>query len=72
MAMGRAFAQEKGLGAEEEYFAKGAVVAQDPLAFETLDMLDDEDKRRLRREVTHKVSWLESRRWRSFGALTAR
>jgi len=53
-AMGRAFAQEKGLGQYETEFAKGAQVAQDPLAFESLDMLSDEDKNVLRREVTHK------------------
>lgn len=50
-AMGRAFAQEKGLGQYETEFAKGAQVAQDPLAFESLDMLNDEDKAVLRREV---------------------
>ncbi|KDE07241.1 hypothetical protein MVLG_02462 [Microbotryum lychnidis-dioicae p1A1 Lamole] len=53
-AMGRAFAHEKGLGEYEEEFAKGAMVAQDPLAFESLPMLDDADKNILRREVTHK------------------
>lgn len=52
--MGKAFAQEKGLGEFEEYFAKGAVVAQDPLIFESLTLIDDDDKRALRREVTHK------------------
>jgi len=50
-AMGRAFAQEKGLGQYETEFAKGAQVAQDPLAFESLTMLSDEDKNVLRREV---------------------
>ncbi|GAA5926328.1 sugar porter family MFS transporter [Sporobolomyces koalae] len=53
-AMGRAFAQEKGLGQYEEEFAKGAQVAQDPLAFESLPMLSEEDRTVLRREVTHK------------------
>lgn len=53
-AMGRAFANEKGLGQYETEFAKGAQVAQDPLAFESIDMLNDEDKNVLRREVTHK------------------
>ena len=49
--MGRAFSQEKGLGQYELEFAKGAQVAQDPLAFEHLDMLSEEDKNVLRREV---------------------
>ncbi|GAA6016986.1 hypothetical protein JCM11491_006120 [Sporobolomyces phaffii] len=53
-AMGRAFAQEKGLGEFELEFAKGAQIAQDPLAFESLTLLDDEDRKILRREVTHK------------------
>ncbi|GAA5926394.1 sugar porter family MFS transporter [Sporobolomyces koalae] len=53
-AMGRAFAQEKGLGQYELEFAKGAQIAQDPLAFESLTLLDDEDRKVLRREVTHK------------------
>jgi hypothetical protein len=51
IAMGRAFAQEKGLGQYETEFAKGAQVAQDPLAFESLEMLSDEDRTVLRREV---------------------
>lgn len=54
--MGKAFAHEKGLAEYEDEFAKGAVVAQDPLVFESLDILNDEDKRVLRREVTHKAS----------------
>lgn len=53
--MGRAFAHEKGLSEHSELFAKGAVLAQDPLNFETLDNLDEEELRVLRREVTHKV-----------------
>ncbi|GJN94492.1 hypothetical protein Rhopal_007574-T1 [Rhodotorula paludigena] len=53
-AMGRAFAREKGLGEFEDEFAKGAQVAQDPLAFESLTLLNDEDRNVLRREVTHK------------------
>ncbi|GJN94493.1 hypothetical protein Rhopal_007575-T1 [Rhodotorula paludigena] len=50
-AMGRAFAREKGLAEFEEEFAKGAQVAQDPLAFESLMLLNDEDRNVLRREV---------------------
>ncbi|GAA5845328.1 hypothetical protein JCM9279_004843 [Rhodotorula babjevae] len=53
-AMGRAFAREKGLQDYEDEFAKGAQVAQDPLAFESLTMLGEDDRNVLRREVTHK------------------
>ncbi|GAA5872632.1 hypothetical protein JCM1840_004859 [Sporobolomyces johnsonii] len=53
-AMGRAFAREKGLGEFELEFAKGAQVAQDPLQFESLTLLDEDDKTVLRREVTNK------------------
>ncbi|GAA5906000.1 sugar porter family MFS transporter [Sporobolomyces salmoneus] len=53
-AMGRAFAHEKGLGQYEDEFAKGAMIAQDPLAFEAITMLSEDDRTVLRREVTHK------------------
>ncbi|GAA6032039.1 hypothetical protein JCM8097_003399 [Rhodosporidiobolus ruineniae] len=53
-AMGRAFAREKGLEEYELEFAKGAQIAQDPLAFETLPLLSEEDKVAIRREVTHR------------------
>lgn len=52
--MGRAFANDKGLGEHSETFARAAMVAQDPLAFEDLPLLDDDDRNILRREVTHK------------------
>lgn len=58
--MGRAFAVQKGLEEHAEEFAKGAMVAQDPLAFESLPMLNDEDRRVLGREVTHKVRYARS------------
>ena len=35
-------------------FEKGALVAQSPDGFESMDELDEEDKRHLRREITHK------------------
>lgn len=54
--MGRAFAREKGLGEYEVEFARGAQAAQDPLAFESLPLLSDEDKEVLRRETTHRWS----------------
>ncbi|KAI3606087.1 mfs sugar transporter, partial [Moniliophthora roreri] len=37
-------------------FQKGALVAQDPTAFESLSILTEEDKELLRRETTHKWS----------------
>ncbi|OSX66254.1 hypothetical protein POSPLADRAFT_1064660 [Postia placenta MAD-698-R-SB12] len=49
-----AFAKSHGLGHLTEVFQKGALVAQDPSAFESLPLLDDEDRNVLRREVTHK------------------
>ncbi|GAA5897953.1 hypothetical protein JCM6882_005120 [Rhodosporidiobolus microsporus] len=55
-AMGRAFAREKDLGEYEEEFAKGAQIAQDPLAFESLTILNEADKDILRHEVSHKWS----------------
>lgn len=33
---------------------KGALIAQDPAAFESIDLLTDDDKRYLREEITHK------------------
>jgi hypothetical protein len=49
-----AFARAHDLGHLEQIFQKGALVAQDPTAFESLDMLDEEDKNWLRREATHR------------------
>jgi len=54
--MGRAFAREKGLEEHADLFAKGAVLAQDPLNFESVDFLDEQELKVLRREVSHKVS----------------
>ena len=53
---GEAFAKEHGLGHLVDEFRKGAVVAQDPLAFESLDILSEDEKEVLRREQTHKWS----------------
>ncbi|KZT10603.1 uncharacterized protein LAESUDRAFT_809556 [Laetiporus sulphureus 93-53] len=49
-----AFAKAYGLGHLTDEFMKGALVAQDPSAFETLYLLNDEDKNVLRREATHR------------------
>ncbi|KAG0666919.1 hypothetical protein C6P46_003629 [Rhodotorula mucilaginosa] len=53
-AMGRAFAREKGLSEFEEEFAKGAQIAQNPLAYESLPLLNAEDRDIMRDEVLHK------------------
>ncbi|KAJ7443655.1 hypothetical protein B0H11DRAFT_2344041 [Mycena galericulata] len=50
------FAEERGLKHLSAELRKGALVAQDPLAFENIDILDEEDKYYLRREITHKYS----------------
>ncbi|KAI0778880.1 hypothetical protein BD413DRAFT_464840 [Trametes elegans] len=48
------FAKLHGLDRFEQEFRKGALVAQDPAAFETLADLDEDDKAVLRRESTHR------------------
>ncbi|KAF5354424.1 hypothetical protein D9758_010723 [Tetrapyrgos nigripes] len=54
MADAKLFAETHGLEHLTLEFQKGALVAQDPTAFESLPMLDEEDKNVLRRELTHK------------------
>ncbi|KAI0696769.1 hypothetical protein C8T65DRAFT_583196 [Cerioporus squamosus] len=48
------FATTHDLGEFTETIQKGALLAQDPAAFETLPMLTEEDRRVLRREFTHR------------------
>ena len=48
------FAATHGLAEYTKTIQKGALVARDPTAFETLLELTEEDKRVLRREFTHK------------------
>ena len=50
----KAFAQEHGMGEDEEIFAKGALVARNPDDFENMSELSEEDKATLRLEFTHK------------------
>ncbi|KAF7362784.1 MFS domain-containing protein [Mycena venus] len=50
------FAEEKGLKHLSAELRKGALVAQDPQAFESIDILDEDDKYHLGRETTHKFS----------------
>lgn len=54
--MGAQYARDHGMEADVTAFRKGAVLAQDPLNFENMDILDDEDLVILRREYTHKWS----------------
>ncbi|KZS98381.1 proton myo-inositol cotransporter [Sistotremastrum niveocremeum HHB9708] len=49
-----AFAKQYELQDISDELAKGALVAQDPLAFDSLSQLTDQDKAVLRREITHK------------------
>ncbi|KAM5545339.1 hypothetical protein V8D89_000952 [Ganoderma adspersum] len=54
MADAAEFAQTHGLVQYTEALQKGALVAQDPPAFESLPLLTEEDRTVLRREFTHK------------------
>ncbi|KAI0044346.1 hypothetical protein FA95DRAFT_1608624 [Auriscalpium vulgare] len=54
MSDGEAFAHQYGLGEFVEDFRKGALLAQDPLAFETIPGLSEADRVKLRRELTHR------------------
>jgi hypothetical protein len=54
MANAAAFARDRGLGHLESEFQKGALVAQDPDAFESLSELTEEDKAVFRREREHR------------------
>ncbi|KAF7289149.1 MFS domain-containing protein [Mycena indigotica] len=50
------FAEEKGLKDILLELRKGALVAQDPAAFESVDLLEENDKYHIRRETTHRYS----------------
>ncbi|KLO20378.1 proton myo-inositol cotransporter [Schizopora paradoxa] len=54
MLDGENFARQYGLAHLTDEFRKGAVLAQDPLAFEHIDILTAEEKTALRREQTHR------------------
>lgn len=54
MASGAEFARTHGLGHLEEVFKKGALAAQDPLAFEKVSYFTEDDKNIFRRELTHR------------------
>lgn len=48
------FCQDFGFPDKEDIFYRGALAAQNPVSFEALDALIEEDKHFLRREITHK------------------
>jgi hypothetical protein len=48
------FAREKGFEDKTVLFQKGAMLAQNPSAFETLEDLDEADRAIIRRETTRK------------------
>lgn len=52
--MGRAYARNHEMADYEDEFARGACVAKDPLAYRDISILNDDDRRVLEREVTHK------------------
>lgn len=54
IASGAEFARTHGLGHLEEEFKKGALAAQDPLAFEKVPYFSEDDKDIFRRELTHR------------------
>ena len=54
MADAAIFAGTHDLAEYTETIQKGALVAQDPAAFESLPLLTEEDRVALRREITHK------------------
>jgi|SRR5712691_5452706 len=51
---GAEFARSHGLGHLQEVFKKGALAAQDPLAFEGVSHFTEAEKEIFRRELTHR------------------
>ena len=50
------FAEEKQLTDKLDLLKKGALIAQDPSNFETIEMLTEDERQVLRQEATHKWS----------------
>jgi hypothetical protein len=48
------FAEEKGLSEHTEIIKRGALIAQDPAGFESLNVLSEEEKEAIRFEADHK------------------
>ncbi|KAL5523633.1 hypothetical protein ACEPAG_7806 [Sanghuangporus baumii] len=63
MRDGALFARTYGLADLETEFAKGALIAQDPLAFERLDVLTEDDKSVLRKEQTNRWHQTKTLYW---------
>ena len=54
VARARAFAVEAGLEDMSDTFAKAGLIARDPMMYDTMSELSEEDKEVLRREETHR------------------
>ena len=54
MENGAEFARTHGLGHAEDLFRKGALAAQDPLAFDSISHFTEAEKDIFRREFTHR------------------
>lgn len=54
MAQVEIFAQQKDLMEAVDLLKKGALIAQDPITFENLQCLSEEEKECLRYEVSHR------------------
>jgi hypothetical protein len=54
MENGAEFARTHGLGHSEDLFRKGALAAQDPLAFDSISHFTETEKDIFRREFTHR------------------
>ncbi len=50
------FAEDKGLNEHVELIKKGALIAQDPSNFESLDVLSEEEKDAIRLQADHKLT----------------
>lgn len=48
------FVEDKGLQDKVDLIKRGALVAQDPTNFESIELLEEEEKEALRFEATHK------------------
>lgn len=57
---GANFAREHGMPDLAETFSKGALVAQNPMGFENMALLSEEDRHHLKREVTKKWDQVSS------------
>ena len=63
MRDGALFARTHGLADLETEFAKGALIAQNPLGFESLDVLTEDDKAVLRNEQANRWDQTKTLYW---------